>query len=138
MMNWKTAALSGFEKETIPDIINKTGFIQAITAYPEQQLHDSVSDAADEIIVIALKKYVEENKMTYLIAKKYTDTGCVAVKTESGKKLAALVSYLGLETLDKGIQIVTLSDPEIFGEYKPYHFVGNVQEFINCVFDMCK
>ena len=76
--------------------------------------------------------------MTYLIAKKYSESGCFAVKTESGKKLAALVSYLGLETKDKGVQIVTLSDPETFGEYKPYRFVETEQEFINCVFDMCK
>ena len=76
--------------------------------------------------------------MTYLIAKKHTETGCVAVKTESGKKLADLVSYLGLETIDKGVQIVTLTNPEIFGEYKPYRFVETEQEFINCVFDMCK
>ena len=76
--------------------------------------------------------------MTYLIAKKFDKTGCIAVKTKSGKKLAALVSYLGLKTIDKGIQIVTLSNPEVFGEYKPYKYVNTEQEFINCVFDMCK
>ena len=76
--------------------------------------------------------------MCYLIAKKYSGTGCVAVKTESGEKLAALVSYLGLETLDKGIQIVTLSIPDIYGKYKPYHFVETEREFISEVFDMCQ
>lgn len=76
--------------------------------------------------------------MCYLIAKKYSGTGCVAVKTESGKPLAALVSYLGLKTLDKGIQILTLSNPDVYGEYKPYRFVPTEQEFISEVFEMCK
>ena len=40
--------------------------------------------------------------MCYLIAKKHSERGCIAVKTESGKALVALVTYLGLKTLDKG------------------------------------
>ena len=52
----------GIERELIPDIIEKTGFLQAIAEYPEYQLLDSISDAADEIIVTALIKYVMESK----------------------------------------------------------------------------
>ena len=74
--------------------------------------------------------------MCYLIAKKISERGCIAVKTESGKALAALVTYLGLKTLDKGIEILTVSDPDVYGEYKPYHFVPTEQEFIAAVFDM--
>lgn len=74
--------------------------------------------------------------MCYLIAKKFTETGCIAVKTEGGKALANLVSYLGLKTLDKGIQILTVSDIETYGEYKPYKFVSSEKEFISKVLDM--
>lgn len=74
--------------------------------------------------------------MCYLVAKKFSETGCLTVKTESGKALAALVSYLGLRTLDKGIQILTVSDVEEYGEYKPYTFVSTEKEFISRVLDM--
>lgn len=74
--------------------------------------------------------------MCYLIAKKFKDRGCLAVQTESGKALASLVSYLGLRTLDKGIQILTLSDPNMYGEYKPYTFVSSEKEFIDKVLEM--
>ena len=76
--------------------------------------------------------------MCYLIAKKYSERGCIAVQTESGKHLAALVSYLGLKTLDQGIQILTLSNPDVYGEYGPYRYVSTEQEFITEVFAMCQ
>lgn len=74
--------------------------------------------------------------MCYLVAKKFSDTGCIAVQTESGKALANLVAYLGIKTLDKGVQILIISDPEIYGEYKPYKFVSSEKEFIAQVLDM--
>lgn len=74
--------------------------------------------------------------MCYLIAKKFKDTGCIAVQAENGKALANLVAYLGLRTLDKGVQILTVSDIETFGEYKPYNFVSSEKEFISKVLDM--
>lgn len=74
--------------------------------------------------------------MSYLIAKKFSEPGCLAVETESGKSLAHLVSYLSLKTLDRGIQILTLSDIEVYGEYKPYNFVSSEKEFISKVLEM--
>ncbi|MBQ3546638.1 MAG: hypothetical protein IJA34_16890 [Lachnospiraceae bacterium] len=74
--------------------------------------------------------------MCYLIAKKFSDVGCIAVKAKRGKELAHLVSDLGLKTLEKGIQILTISDPETYGEYKPYTFVSSEKEFIAKVLDM--
>ena len=46
----------GFTSEEIPVIIGKTGFMDAIEKYPEEQLHYDVSDAVDEIIMIAARK----------------------------------------------------------------------------------
>lgn len=77
----------------------------------------------------------DDEKGCYLVAKRFTDEGCLAVKVKSDKALASLVSYLGLRTLDKGIQILTVSNPEMFGEYKPYHFVSSEKEFICKVLD---
>lgn len=74
--------------------------------------------------------------MCYLVAKKFSDTGCIAVQTESCKALANLVSYLGLKTLDRGVQILTISNPDVYGEYKPYKFVSSEKEFISQVLDM--
>ncbi len=73
---------------------------------------------------------------SYLIAKKFSEEGCLAVQTEGGKALAGLVTYLGLRTLDKGIQILTVSDTETYGEYKPYTFVNTEKEFISKVLEM--
>ena len=75
--------------------------------------------------------------MCYLIAKKYNEPGCIAYETEGGKILAALVSYLGLKTLDKNIEILTVSDMDTFGKYKPYHMVQTELEFITKVLNMC-
>ena len=74
--------------------------------------------------------------MCYLIAKKFTEPGCIAVETENGKALAGLVSYLGLRLLDKGIQILTVSDPDAYGEYRPYHYVDSEKEFIRRALEM--
>lgn len=74
--------------------------------------------------------------MCYLIAKKFDTEGCIAVKMEQGKALAALATYLTQRTLDKNIQILTVSNMDMFGEYKPYQLVTSEQDFINTVFSM--
>ena len=68
--------------------------------------------------------------MSYLIAKKYNEAGCLAVEVEPDSALAGLVTYLGLRTLDKGIEILTVSDMDIWYEYKPYNVVESEKEFI--------
>lgn len=69
--------------------------------------------------------------MTYLIAKRFDAPGCLAVRTEAGKSLAELVSKLGKNYLEKGVQILTVSDPEVYGEYKPYQVVDSLEKFIS-------
>lgn len=36
----------------------------------------------------------------------------------------------------KGIQLVTISRPAAYGEYAPYHFIDNENEFRRLVLDM--
>jgi len=43
----------GISSEEIPYVIAKTGFMSALEEYPEEQLHYSIPDAVDEILVVA-------------------------------------------------------------------------------------
>lgn len=74
--------------------------------------------------------------MCYLIAKKFDERGCLALEAERDKTLSALVSYLGRRTIDKGVQILTVSDMDAYGEYKPYHLVHDESDFIARVLAM--
>ena len=77
-----------------------------------------------------------DGKNCYLIAKKYDQRGCIAVKAKRGKELASLVSYLGLKKLNSDVQILTVTDMETFGEYKPYVIINSESEFIQKVLEM--
>lgn len=74
--------------------------------------------------------------MCYLIAKQFNDTGCVAVESKGGRATAGLVSFLSDRTKDKDIQILSVSDTEVYGEYKPYKFVKTEKDFIDKVLEM--
>lgn len=74
--------------------------------------------------------------MCYVIAKKFDDVGCLALRTEQGEKLGALTEYLSLATLEKNVQIVVLGDTKSFGEYEPYRFLDNEGDFIYQVLKM--
>lgn len=74
--------------------------------------------------------------MTYLIAKRFDQPGCLAVNVEPGKELAGLVAELSKKYLAKGIQILILSNPDTFGEYKPYQFVDSIEKFTEQIKNM--
>ncbi len=67
--------------------------------------------------------------MCYLIAKKFEDKGCIAVKTKHGKELAEFASSLEKKVDGAGIQIVTISRPSAYGEYEPYAFAEDFPAF---------
>ncbi|HBF6354747.1 TPA: hypothetical protein KOS96_003936, partial [Clostridioides difficile] len=58
----------------------------------------------------------------YIVAKKFGEVGCIASKVERGERVGALIEYLSLTMLDKGIEIVVLDKPNMYGEYAPYEF----------------
>lgn len=66
--------------------------------------------------------------MCYLIAKKFNQSGSIALKTTRGKELACFVDELQ-ERLGYDIQLVTITRPSAYGEYEPYHFVSSYEEF---------
>ena len=75
----------------------------------------------------ALRRRLE---MCYLIAKNKHTHGCYALKTTHGKHLVEMKEKLNTEeSVMKGIQLVTISRPTAYGEYAPYHFVEDEQEF---------
>lgn len=71
--------------------------------------------------------------MCYLVAKDKNKHGSIALKTTHGKHLAELSNQLDEQVMHKGIQIVTISRPAAYGEYAPYRFAKNEEEFKSLV-----
>lgn len=74
--------------------------------------------------------------MCYLVAKDVNSHGCYALKTELGNHLVELKKNLNNLVADFGIQLVTISRPSAFGEYAPYSFAKDEEEFIKLVTNM--
>lgn len=71
-----------------------------------------------------------DNNMSYLVAKKYNERGCIAIKINPSRELAQMVTDLGWKYLEKGIEIFTVSDPVVYGEYGPYHYFADMDTFL--------
>ena len=74
--------------------------------------------------------------MCYLVAKDKEKHGCYALKTSHGKHLVELKRFLNNLVATQGIQLVTISRLTAFGEYAPYSFAKNEEEFVSFVKDM--
>lgn len=71
--------------------------------------------------------------MCYLIAKERDGHGCYALKTKHGQHLVEMKRELYEAVGLKGIQLFTISRPMTYGEYAPYHFIDNKEEFVSTV-----
>ena len=67
--------------------------------------------------------------MCYLVAKDRQAHGCIALKTTHGKHLADFKCALDEAVSGSGIQLVTISRPTAYGEYAPYTFAKDEEEF---------
>ena len=67
--------------------------------------------------------------MCYIVAKNRNSHGSIACKTSHGKSLVELKRRINDKVSDKGIQLVTISRPQAYGEYAPYSFVDTIDEF---------
>lgn len=74
--------------------------------------------------------------MCYLIAKDKNKHGCFAMKTQHGEHLVEIKRRMNQQVAGKGIQLVTISRPTAYGEYAPYTFVDDEQEFEKLVLKM--
>lgn len=70
--------------------------------------------------------------MCYLIAKRFNESGSIALKAARGKELAYFADELQ-EKVGYDIELVTITRPSAYGEYEPYHFVNSYEEFENKV-----
>ena len=76
--------------------------------------------------------------MCYLVAKDTKKHGCLALKTQHGKHLVELKRSLYDSAKCDGIQPVTISRPTAYGEYAPYTFADDEEEFVSLVKSMRK
>ena len=67
--------------------------------------------------------------MCYLVAKNKNAHGCYALKTRHGSHLVEMKRKMNQQVAAKGIQLVTISRPTAYGEYAPYTFVEDENEF---------
>ncbi|MGG5462582.1 DUF6718 family protein [Clostridium sp. B9] len=70
--------------------------------------------------------------MKYIVARKLNTIGCYAFKVKD-IDIVELFEYLTTETLEKNIEIFITNALESYGEYKPYKFIENKEEFINSI-----
>lgn len=74
--------------------------------------------------------------MCYLVAKNKSEHGCYVMPAQLGTHLAEMTSSLDKKVAHKGIQLVTISRPEAYGEYAPYRLIKDEDEFIRLVLSM--
>ncbi len=74
--------------------------------------------------------------MCYLVAKNKNKHGCYALKTRHGSHLVEMKRRMNQQVAEKGIQLVTISRPTAYGEYAPYTFVEDENEFEKLVQEM--
>ena len=67
--------------------------------------------------------------MCYLVAKKFEQKGCIAIKTKHGKVLADFTEKLQKKVVVNGVQLVTISRPSAYGEYEPYEIIEDREKF---------
>ena len=67
--------------------------------------------------------------MCYLVSKNKNTHGCDALKTRHGRHLVEMKRRMNQQVAAKGIQLVTISRPTAYGEYAPYTFLDDENEF---------
>lgn len=78
---------------------------------------------------IALKNLRRRLRIRHLVAKAKNKHGCYTLKTTHGDLFVHLKQELNKNLVSRGIQIVTISRPTAHGEYAPYHFAKNEEDF---------
>lgn len=89
-----------------------------------------LSQSPDVLNLLAAGPKIRDKQMCYVIAKDRYAHGCIAFETVHGKHLADLKWALNEALGNTGVEIMTISRPEAYGEYAPYHFVQTEDEFV--------
>lgn len=73
----------------------------------------------------------------FVVAKIFDKQGSVAYKCKTANEARCLPGTL--EALrNEGVQIVILTDTEIYSEYAPYEFIKDMKDFIDTVCELNK
>ena len=75
-------------------------------------------------------------KMCYLVTKDENKHGSFALKTVHGPHLVELKREMNEAVRGMGVQLVTISRPTAYGEYVPYVFAKDEDEFREMVRSM--
>ncbi len=73
----------------------------------------------------------------FIVAKIFDKQGSVAYKCKTANEARSLPGTLEALRQD-GVQIVILTDTEIYSEYAPYEFISDMKKFIDIVYDLNK
>ncbi len=73
----------------------------------------------------------------FIVAKIFDKQGSVAYKCKTANEAKGLPGTLEALRQD-GVQIVILTDTEIYAEYAPYEFISDMKEFIDIVCELNK
>ena len=60
----------------------------------------------------------------------------MTLRTDIGPDLAHLSTYLTSKIFGKGIEIITINDPDEYPKYKPYEIIDDEKEFVSRVLEM--
>lgn len=69
--------------------------------------------------------------MAYVLVKKFSEQGCLAVKLKNGEEVAGIRRYLNARLNGTDKQVITISRPEAWGEYALYTVLQSVGDFID-------
>jgi hypothetical protein len=72
----------------------------------------------------------------FIIAKVFGRAGCLVTELKDNNQLGDVVNYLEERIQSDKIQIVTLTNPDAYGEYQPYFAIETVDAFIDFVLDV--
>ena len=71
----------------------------------------------------------------YVVVKVRESEGSRLYKLKDGMERRAIPNSLSILAASK-VQIVTLSDPETYGEYKPYSIINTARELFSYVLEL--
>ena len=74
--------------------------------------------------------------MCYLVVNNFGEHGSIAVQMEHGPRLRKLTHYIEELRKDTHSQIITVSNPDAYKEYAPYHICNDEADFIQKVLAM--
>lgn len=69
--------------------------------------------------------------MCYLVVKKFSEVGSIAIKLNDSKEVSGLLKFLNARLKNTDKQVVTISDLTMWGEYGPFTVIESVGGFVS-------